>query len=296
MLAMLVAVILWGSSFVAMKIAVQAFSPLAMTWGRMGCSLLALVLIQCFLWMRGEGFVLYDAHLSRRDWMFILLLALCEPCLYFVFESYAIQYTTASQAGMIVAILPLAVVGIGWIFFNEKPGKGVLFGVLLALVGVVWLSAGAIASESAPNPVLGNGLEVLAMGCSALYVLCVKKIGAHGSPLLLTAVQVLVGFLFFLPFQAMPFVAWPESFELLPVLAVIYLGVVVTLVAFVMYNYALRHAPAARIGGYLNLTPVFSLLFGVLFLGESLTPGQWAASALVFLGVCIGQKTPGESA
>ena len=109
MLALLVASMLWGSSFIALKVAVTAFDPVVMVFGRMGCSLVALFLLRMTLWRRSPQPLIFDRRLSRRDWFFIVLLALCEPCLYFVFEGYAIQYTTASQAGMIVATLPLAV-------------------------------------------------------------------------------------------------------------------------------------------------------------------------------------------
>lgn len=294
MLALLVAVMLWGSSFMALKVAVAAFDPVVMIFGRMGCSLIVLLLLRVTLWRRSPQPLILDRRLARRDWLFIVLLALCEPCFYFVFEGYGIQYTTASQAGMIVATLPLAVVIAAWLLLGERPGLWVWVGFLLAVCGVVWLNWGAVATENAPNPVLGNCLEVLAMLCAAFYVICAKQLSPVCAPVLITTMQSVVGFLFFMPLLALPVVNLPDSFPLLPSLAVVYLGAVVTLVSFLMYNFALRHAPASRVGAFLNLTPVFSLFFGMLFLDESLAPGQWAACALVLGGVVLSQKQTGE--
>lgn len=295
MLALLIAVMLWGSSFIALKVAVAVFDPVVMVFGRMGCSLVVLFLLRLTFWRRSPQPLLFDRRLSRRDWLFVVLLALCEPCFYFVFEGYGIQYTTASQAGMIVATLPLAVIIVAWLFLGERPGFWVCIGFLLAVFGVIWLSYGAEVTEAAPNPVLGNSLEVLAMLCATGYVFCAKQLSPVCAPVLITTMQSLVGFFFFMPLLALPVVELPDSFPLLPSLAVLYLGGVVTLVSFLMYNFALRHAPASRIGAFLNLTPVFSLFFGILFLDESLTPGQWAACALVLGGVILSQKQTREN-
>lgn len=98
-LALFGAVLLWSSSFIALKIAVSAFDPMVMVFGRMLSSLVALMLLRVTVWRRAEAPMLLDRRVTRREWKYIVLLALCEPCFYFVFEGYAMIYTTASQAG-----------------------------------------------------------------------------------------------------------------------------------------------------------------------------------------------------
>ncbi|MFR8053696.1 MAG: DMT family transporter [Bilophila wadsworthia] len=198
-------------------------------------------------------------------------------------------YTTASQAGMVVAALPLAVVVAAWLLLGERPHRRVWIGFVLAVVGVVWLSAGSEATESAPNPIFGNFLEVLAMLCGALYVVCAKQLSSRCSPVLITTMQSLIGLLFFLCLLPLPAVKLPDSFPLLPTLAILYLGVGVTMLSFLLYNFAVRSVPASRTGAFLNLVPVLTLFMGMVFLDERLTAGQWAASALVFGGVILSQ-------
>ena len=122
-LALFGAVLLWSSSFIALKIAVSAFDPMVMVFGRMLSSLVALILLRVTVWRRAEAPMLLDRRVTRREWKYIVLLALCEPCFYFVFEGYAMIYTTASQAGMVVAALPLAVVVAAWLLLGERPHR-----------------------------------------------------------------------------------------------------------------------------------------------------------------------------
>lgn len=283
--ALLVAMLFWGSSFIALKIAVSAFDPMVMVFGRMVSSLVALTV----LWVLARRKTPVSCRLQRGDVFFLILLSLCEPCFYFVFEGYAVQYTTASQAGVVVGALPLAVVVAAWIFLKERPSPRVWVGFVLAVVGVIWLSFGAVATENASNPMLGNALEVAAVICAALYVVCAKRLSVSCSPLLITTVQSLIGSLFFLPILALPVVTLPESFPLLPTLAVLYLGIGVTLFSFLCYNYAIRRVSAARTGAFLNLVPVIALFMGVVFLDEQLTFGQWAACVLILGGVVLSQ-------
>ena len=294
-LALFGAVLLWSSSFIALKIEVSAFDPMVMVFGRMLSSLVALMLLRVTVWRRAEAPMLLDRRVTRREWKYIVLLALCEPCFYFVFEGYAMIYTTASQAGMVVAALPLAVVVAAWLLLGERPHRRVWIGFVLAVVGVVWLSAGSEATESAPNPIFGNFLEVLAMLCGALYVVCAKQLSSRCSPVLITTMQSLIGLLFFLCLLPLPAVKLPDSFPLLPTLSILYLGVGVTMLSFLLYNFAVRSVPASRTGAFLNLVPVLTLFMGMVFLDERLTAGQWAASALVFGGVILSQWKTAQS-
>ena len=287
-LALMGAVLLWSSSFIALKVAVSAFDPMVMVFGRMFSSLIGLSVLRLTVW-RNAPPILLNRSVTRREWKFVILLALCEPCFYFVFEGYAMTYTTASQAGMVVSALPLAVVLAAWLLLGERPHRRVWIGFVLAVVGVVWLSAGSVATESAPDPVFGNMLEALAMLCSALYVICAKQLSSRCTPVLITTVQSLAGLCFFLCLLFLPAVKLPDAFPLLPTLAVLYLGVGVTMISFLLYNFAIRSVPASRTAAFLNLVPVLTLFMGMVFLEERLTAGQWVASALVIGGVVLSQ-------
>lgn len=203
MAALVLAMALWGSSFIALKL---AFAELPALWVIAGRMLLgALVFLAAWRW---RGRVDY----RRGDWKYLLALTACEPCLYFIFEALALQHTSASQAGMITALLPLLVALGAYLFLHERLTRTTLAGFALALGGALWLSLAGSADEHAPNPLLGNFFELLAILCATAYTLLLKHLTGRYSPFILTALQALVGSLFFVPLAAWQ-ADWPSSFS-----------------------------------------------------------------------------------
>ena len=278
-ICLVVAMALWGSSFIALKLAFAELPPLWVIFGRMALG--SLVFLLAWRW-RGK------MHYRAGDWKYLLGLAACEPCLYFLFEALALQHTSAAQAGMVTALLPLLVAVGAFVFLRERISRITLAGFLLALIGAVWLSLAGSADEHASNPILGNFYELLAMLCAMGYTLLLKHLSSRYSPFLLTAMVAFVGTIFFLP------LAWfsaplPASVSPMGLGAVAYLGILVTVGAYGLYNFGVSRLPASQASGFTNLIPVFTLLFAILLLGESLNTVQIMAAALVFAGVLLSQ-------
>lgn len=276
---LVLATALWGSAFVALKVSFQIFPPLWVIFARMVLG--SAVFLLAWRW-RGA------VHYRSGDWKYLLGMAVCEPCLYFIFESMALQRTSAAQAGMITALLPLMVALVAGVFLRERVARSTLVGFCLAVVGAIWLSLASEAHAQAPAPLLGNFLEFLAMVTACGYVLLVKHLSTRYSAFLLTALQAFVGVLFFLPL-ALIVEPLPQAFPLEGVFAIVYLGVFVTVGAYGLYNYGLSQMPASQASGFINLIPVFTLLFAALLLDERLTLWQMLAAGLVFVGVLLSQ-------
>lgn len=276
---LIVAMALWGSSFIALKWAFAELPALWVIFARMALG--SLVFLLAWRW-RGR------MQYRQGDWKYLLGLAACEPCLYFIFEAMALQNTSASQAGMITALLPLLVAMGAFVFLRERISRTTLAGFLLALVGAVWLSLAGDADQHAPNPLLGNFYELLAMLCAMGYTLLLKHLSTRYSAFILTAMQAFIGSLFFLPLALLS-APIPVSISPLGLAAVAYLGVVVTVGAYGLYNYGVSQLPASQASGYTNLIPLFTLVFAMLLLGERLNTMQLFAAALVFGGVALSQ-------
>ena len=282
-LAMVAITLLWGGSFTMIKLALAHYHVFVVTFSRM---LIAAALF-ALCWRK-----LRRVRVLRCDILPILGMIFCEPCLFFTFEAYALYNTTASQAGMVVALTPIIIVVAAFLLLKERPGPMVWIGLIVAIVGVMILSWDATASADAPNPVLGNFLEGLAMAAAAGFVICLKKLKGAYPPIFLAATQAFGGCIFFAFAQLLPGVQWPEAWPLLPTLAIGYLGVLITFLGISLYNYALSGLPATRSAGLLNLVSVSAVVFGVIFLDEHLTALQWAACGLVLLGVFISRRSP----
>lgn len=270
---------LWGSSFIALKLAFTELPPMWVIFGRMALG--SLVFLLAWRW---RGRIEYRAG----DWKYLLGLAACEPCLYFIFEALALQRTSASQAGMITALLPLLVAVGAYLTLRERITRTTLAGFLLAVVGAVWLSLAGDADEHAPAPLLGNFFEFLAMLCATGYTLLLKHLSSRYSAFALTALQAFVGSLFFLPL-ALFNAGLPAEISAQGWGSVVYLGIVVTVGAYGLYNFGVGRLPASQASGFTNLIPVFTLLMAVLFLGERLNAWQLLAVGLVFIGVGLSQ-------
>jgi drug/metabolite transporter (DMT)-like permease len=217
---------------------------------------------------------------------------LCQPCLYFALEVKALTLTSSSQAGLISATVPLLTSIAAWFTLKEKLGPRFVAGLVVSLIGVVWLTLGNAPRFDGGNPVLGNSLEFGAMIADTVSMIIVKKLSSRYNPFTLTAMQVLGGLVFFLPgvwgIAHTPIRAW--SADLL--LIIMGLGAFVTLGAFGLYNWGMSRITASRASAFIYLTPVTAVIVGWFFLNETLTTGQCMAACVVIAGVMLSESFP----
>jgi len=277
---LIVAMLVWASSFIALKSSIGPIGPMSVIFGRMFiASLCFLYFIKSFMKLK----------FTKDDIKYIALMVAFEPCMYFIFEAKALQYTTAGQVGMITSMMPLiTAVGAG-IFLKELISKKLILGSLIAVAGAIWLSLSASSSESAVNPLLGNTLELFAMICGAGYAISIRHLTKKFSALFLTAIQAFVGFAFFLPFAIWEYNTMVMDFTQEALLWVLYLGVIVTLGGYGLFNYALSKVEASKAGMFINLIPVFTLMLAFLILGEKMSYIEMVASMVILSGVIITQ-------
>ncbi|MED5611088.1 DMT family transporter [Pseudomonas sp. JH-2] len=276
---LVLAMALWGSSFIALKLAFAEWPAMWVIFARMAIG--SLIFLAAWRW-RGR------MEYRRGDWKYLVGLAVCEPCLYFVCESFALQYTSAAQAGMITALLPLLVAVGAFLLLHERVARNTWAGFALAVLGALWLTLAGEPDQHAPQPLLGNFFELLAMVCATGYTLLLKHLSARYSPFILTAMQAFIGSVFFLPLAAVGS-GLPPAPSGQGLFALVYLGSVVTVGAYGLYNFGVSRLPASQATGFINLIPVFTLVFAWLLLGERLNGQQLLATALVFAGVALSQ-------
>lgn len=282
-IALLTAVTLWGSSFIVLKIAFVHYDPMVVIFGRMIIASLCFLLV--FKNLR---------HIDYRpgDWKLLAFMGICEPGLYFVFEALALTQTDASQAGMICALLPLMVAVVARFALHERISRQTILGFGLAMVGAVTLSLAAEKTDTAPNPLLGNFFEFLAMVCAIGYMITLKKLSHRYSPWFLTMIQAFSGSIFFFPLLFLPSTVTPATVSIPGIASIVYLGVFVTIGGYGLYNYGMTRIPTAQASAFINLIPVITLILGWVFLNERLNAIQYSASAVVLAGVYLSQDKP----
>ncbi len=277
------AVLFWGASFVAGRVAFNLLHPQAVMFCRMTVACLVMVPFARRL-MPGK--------LGRKDAKLLVPMVLLQPCLYFLFESHALQLTTASQAGIISASVPLLVAWGAWLFFREEIGLGTVLGLVISVAGVAVLTLFGEGTQPGDNPLLGNALELVAMVCAAGNLLLIKRLSAHHNSWTLTAMQFFTGLIFFSP-GIRHIIAAPHLLlnpEL--ILALFCLGVFASVGAFGLYNWSISRLPTTQAAVFLNLVPVLAVFLGWTLLGETLSLPQLGGALLVGCGVLISQRSP----
>ncbi|MBI9107672.1 MAG: DMT family transporter [Spirochaetales bacterium] len=284
--AMVLAILFWGLSFAGMRIVLRELSPMVVMWCRM---------ISAFIFILPFIKKLIPENYQKGDWKLLVPMVLFQPCLYFFFETKALMLTTSTQAGVIAAAVPIfAIIG-SLFFFKEVLSRAAIAGLAISILGVVLLTVSQGSSEAAPNPVLGNLLELAATIFATGNILIIKKLSGRYRPLTLIAMQIIAGVIFFTPGFFQLIKTDPAIWSLQLVLILLYLGVFVSLTAFALYYWTMTKLTIAKASTFINLIPVVVILTGWIFLGESLTPIQLLAATGVIIGVMLSQRAVRQS-
>jgi drug/metabolite transporter (DMT)-like permease len=286
--ALMGAVIFWGLSFVATKMALTSIPTFTLIFARFSISALFFLLL-----MVRNGL----PRFSKRDHGFLFLLSLFEPGLYFVFETLGLQYTSAPKASLIIATIPIAVLLLSTIFLKEKSSPARLFSIVLSFAGIFILITGETGfSLSLEGSFIGDLLIFGAVISAALYIVSARNLGRRYSALEITSMQVFYGAFFYTPafLWELPGIEWSHiSGSSLG--AVVYLTIFATIGAFLCYNFALTRISATRASLFINMIPVVTAIGAWLLLNETLTLIQAFGGLLVLLSVFIA-SLPGLGA
>ncbi|MFS0577090.1 DMT family transporter [Sporosarcina sp. 179-K 3D1 HS] len=279
----IIAVLLWSTSFVATKVAYASFAPL--TLGAVRFCIAAIVLGLIKMMMKKD-----KVKPTKKDLGLIGVSGLLGTTIYFALENVGLEMTTASNAALIIASYPAITALLELFIFRIRIAglKGI--GIVLAIAGVYHLlSYSGGQSPVGEHQLLGDLILVSAGVVFAFYTFTTRKVVATYSMITVLYYQTLVGAVAFIPLAFTEASRWrmptTESF-----LIVVYLGIFCSVVAFFLYNYALRELSSSTAVALMNLVPVFGVLFSVLFLGEVIRSGQLIGGALVILGVVLSVK------
>ncbi len=280
--AIIISVFLWGGSFAATRLGLGELGVFSLMSLRF---LTAGVLLAPFL----PRFIRSLRKSFRKgDGKPLLIMVLLQPCLYFLFESNALRFTTASQAGVISATVPLLTALGAWMILKEAVSKRIIAGMVIAVGGIIVITLGGSPDSGAQKPLLGNLLELFAMTSAAGYLIAVRKLSSRYDTWLLSALQIYTGMIFFSPGLIITFQSGISVTEL-PLLSIIYLGAASSVAAFGLFNWGMKYVPAATASSFINLIPVVAAFGAWLVLGEILSGLQTVGAGVVLAGVLISQ-------
>ena len=236
-----------------------------------------------------------DLLLLQRHWKLLCLLGFLMPLMGAGITYVALNYTTAINGGVIQTSLPVLIVVLAWIVLGDRVTRRQLFGVVLAVVGLLYMiSRGdpAILLDLAFNR--GDAVLLLCNLCLAGYGVAARLMPKEVHTLTLLTMVCAVGAMCHVPFFAFELVQ--EGLPPLSTKAVVSLVFVAffpSVVAILGWNVAIARLGPSRAGFYMYLVPVFSAAISVPFLGETLSAFHLIGVALIVGGVTVSTRKPG---
>jgi len=215
-------------------------------------------------------------------------MALFQPTLYFLFESIGMLYTSASSASMIIAALPGIAALLAGFFLKERMNFRQWAGVLLSVLGVLLLAGFDDNPTYSESSLLGNTLVLIAVVAASMYMIVARHLSADLSAVEITFYQVFYGMVLLLPvfLSRMSSIEWGQV-NLPALVALVYLILAATLVAFAAYNYAIAGIGVSRAAVFLNGVPVVAIAISMVLLGEKLGVLQLIGGLIVVSGVTL---------
>jgi drug/metabolite transporter (DMT)-like permease len=271
--------LVWGSTYLAIAIAVQTLPPLLYAGMRF---LLAGIILTTYLAIRRVDLRVTRRELAGAALVGILLLSIANGLVVL-----AERTVPSGLAALIVALIPLVVVVIRMIA-GERVGRDLLAGVLIGLVGVgILVVPGGIDGTVDP---LGAGMLCIATVAWALGSFLSPKLPAPRDSLVATAYQMLAGGLTLLVVAVIHGEAAhvdPASFSPRSIVAFLYLVTFGSLVAYTAYTWLLRNAPVSLVATYAFVNPVVAVVLGALVLAEPITPTIVIGAAVIVAAVAF---------
>lgn len=273
---------IWGLTFISTKVLIgNGLSPQEIFFLRFLIAYLG-------IWFISPRKLFAD---NWKDELWLLLGGVTGGSLYFFTENTALEITLATNVAFIVCTAPLLTTILSlMIYKKEKATRGLIGGSVLALIGVALVVYnGQFVLKISP---LGDLLTLLAAFSWAFYSLIMKKMANRYRTTFITRKIFFYGVLTILP--AFLFRPWQFSLSglLQPsvLLNLLFLGVLASLICFVVWNMVLKQLGTVRASNYIYLNPLFTLVGSAAFLGERLTIMALIGAVFILGGVYLAGR------
>ena len=272
-------VLFWGLSFVSSKTILNSgVPPMTMVCIRF---VIATVVLNLFLRRFDPG-----ARLLKKDILPLAVSGLFGVTIYFFFESRGIKLTSASHASLIIAVIPVITVIAEALIFRTRVSWLTGIGVVLSVVGVVFVVERPGAGGQGVVSVAGDLFMFGACLSWVIYIILSKNLHQRLSEIAITAYQSLFGTAFLIPLALLEMRQW-VPISLVAGLNLAYLALFCSALSNFLYIYALSALGPISVSPYVNLIPVVGVLGGVVLLGEKIVWSQAVGGVVILAGVLL---------
>lgn len=274
---------IWGVTFVSTKILIgHGLSPVEIFFYRF-------TLAYVCIWFISPRKLFAD---SLKDEFWLAMAGLSGGSLYFVAENTALGLTLASNVSLIICTTPI-MTALLLHFVNKKDRlrRNVITGSLIALAGVALVVFnGSFVLKVNP---LGDILTLVAAFMWAFYCLILRRMNMKYSTVFFTRKVFFYGVVTLLPFTAFYPIHFDTAILLEPVVAgnLLFLGIVASLLCFIMWNATVKKIGPIYATNYLYLVPLVTMVTSAWIINEQITVIMLAGSCLIIFGVYLSEKS-----
>ncbi|WP_326514042.1 DMT family transporter [Clostridium intestinale] len=275
--------LIFGLSFLFTKKALMVSNPITLVAFRF---LLAFIIMSLLI-----AFKVIKVNYKNKPMKWLIVLAIIEPIIYFIFETYGLQRTSSSLGGLMIALIPIVVTILAIYLLNEKPSRKQVLSIILSVSGVVLIIL-MDGSKNSGNSILGVLFLSVAVFSAAFFNIIARKISKHFTAIEVTYFMMFLGAIFFNIVSVSNHIlngSLSNYFEPLKsssfVLSILYLGILSSIVAYFLANFTLSKMEASKSAVFANISTIVSILAGVIFLKENFHLYHTIGSAMILMGV-----------
>lgn len=229
-------------------------------------------------------------NIKLNDLKIILPVAVFQPVLYFISEVYGIKNAASSEAGLFIGMIPVAVAIVSWIFLKERLNLKQAAFMVLSVTGVVFISVMQMTGSLGESKPIGYLFLIGAVVSGAFYNMFSRKASKSHSPLEITYVMMITGAVVFNILGIGDSLIngygyFKPLLHINSVMAILYLGVLSSVIAFFFVNFTLSKMPATQSSLFANLITVIAIIAGAIFLNEEFSVYKIIGSVLIIIGV-----------
>lgn len=275
--------IIFGFSFMFSKIALDYTTPVGVIAYRYLIAFLFFELLKRLNVIR--------IRLDHLDLRKLLVVAGLQPVLYFLLETYGLNLVSSSEAGMMIALIPIFVTVLSAFLLGEKARLIQIFFIVLSVSGVLYIQISK-ADNGLTFEFTGFLLLLGAVISAALFNIASRDASKTMKPQQLTYFMMLAGAISFNTIYLAQLIYEQRISDYVTnllhielIAPILYLGVVASIGGFFLVNMSLRHLPAHVSSIYANLATIVAIVAGVTFLDETLEIYHYIGSVMILTGV-----------
>ncbi|MBI2682091.1 MAG: EamA family transporter [Acidobacteriales bacterium] len=263
--------LIWGSTWMAIRVVVQEIPPLRAAWMRFVLG--AAVLIAVAWWKR------LSLPANSREWRAVLVLSLTMMAIPYGLIFYSEQYVTSSITAVLYSTAPLLTALLTPIVLNKSVPRGAILGLLVAAGGIAYLFQ--LDLMATPKTLAGGVMILIAVLCSAFSTVYARRESPHMHPVVTTSIQLVVGAVFLIVVSMMMEREQVSHWSPKAAGALVFLAIFGSAIAFAVFYWLIGHISPYKAATVNLVVPFVAIIEGSVLLHEIITWHMFLASVVV---------------